>query len=447
MFNTYLRNVWVGLQESYWLVPGLMAVLAIVLAAFTLALDERLDISVLTGFGWTFIRDPAGARDMLSTIAQSMITVGGVVFSSTLVVLALGGGQFGSRLVRSFRRDKGNQLVLGTFIGTFIFCLLVLRRVDGREGEVFIPYLSVTCGLLLALLSLALFIYFIHHVAASAQADNVVAVVGAELDRTIARLFRDQLEAAPGRDRSPALPEDFLGQSAAVLARRDGYIQAIDFDRLVEQAVTHDLIIALQHRPGQFVVCATPLARCWPGSQVDAPLENAVSAAIILGVQPTPEQDINFSIQQMVQVAVRALSPGVNDPFTAMTCIDHLSAALAELLRREFPAACRYDGEGRLRLVVPALTFSAMIDDAFDQIRRYGRADAALTRYLLDALAMLAPLARRKEDRAAVLRHAELVVQSAREHLPEAQDREALVERHRELLGVLEEEDRIRSRS
>lgn len=433
MIKTYLRNGWEKIQESYWAIPSLMMALAISVSGLTLWLDETVDVSTIRGFGWTYLEDPAGARTILSTIAGSMITVAGVVFSITIVVLTLASSQLGPRLVRSFMRDKGNQLVLGTFIATFIYCLLVLRRIHGVREEPFIPHLSVTCGVLLALVSLAVLIYFIHHIAASIQANNVILVVSAELDRTIDRLFPRNQEMVTYRS-SSIFPEDFARQSAPLRSPRNGYIQAIDAERLVDIAAKHDVILVVERCPGDFVIAGAPLARCWPGTQRTQEIAEAVSAAILLGPKKSLEQDVSFAIQQLVEMAVRALSPGINDPFTAMACIDYLGAGLAKLLDREPPPLYRYDKESKLRLVLPSLSFADLADTAFDQIRQHGCSHAAVLDHLLVTLAMLALLADRDKDRQALLRHADLVVESSK-HLREQRERDRIIDRHARLLN------------
>lgn len=441
MIKTYLRNGWEKIQESYWAIPSLMMALAVSFAGLTLSLDKRVDIGTIRGLGWTYLEDPAGARTLLSTIAGSMITVAGVVFSITIVALTLASSQLGPRLVRSFMRDKGNQLVLGTFIATFIYCLLVLRRIHGLREEPFIPHLSVTCGVLLALVSLAVLIYFIHHIAASIQANNVVLAVSAELDSTIERLFpRDR---DPPADRSPSVfPEDFARQSAPVPSPKSGYIQAIDAERLVEIAAEHDLILAVERNAGDFVVAGAPLAQCWPEAQRTEEITEAVGAAILLGPKQSLEQGVTFAIQQLVEMAVRALSPGINDPFTAMACIDYLGAGLAKLLDRQPPSPYRYDEASRLRLVIPSLSFADLADAAFDQIRQHGRSHAAVLDRLLVTLGMLALLADRDEDRQALLRHADLVVEGSG-HLGEQRERERIADRHAQLLNSIKANERV----
>lgn len=195
-----LRALWEYLRGTYWAVPSAMAVAAAGLSFGAIQLDEFTTTTVLDRLSWVYTGGPEGARAVLSTIASSMITVAGVTFSITIVALTLASQQFGPRLLRNFLRDPGNQIVLGTFVSTFIYCLLVLRTVRGSDEEEFVPHLAVTLGVGLAMLSLGVLIYFIHHVATSIQAARIIANVAEDLEGAINQLFPDSV----GEDASTA---------------------------------------------------------------------------------------------------------------------------------------------------------------------------------------------------------------------------------------------------
>ena len=281
-----------------------------------------------------------------------MVTIAGVVFSMTLVALTLASAQFGPRLLRNFMSDTINQFVLGTFIATFIYSLLVMRTIRREDEVAFVPHFSVTLAVVLALVSMAVLIYFIHHVSVSIQADEVVARVANELDEGMDRLFPEDIGESKsprddGRDR-----EDLavLKQvSRAVGARQDGYLQFIDADALMSLAVKHDLVMQLVQRPGQYVTAERPLVVLAPGGRVSQEVREAIGEAIIVGSQRTPSQDIEFAISQLVEIAVRALSPSVNDPFTAIRCADRLASAMCRLARRPMPSPYRRDERDRIR--------------------------------------------------------------------------------------------------
>jgi uncharacterized membrane protein len=190
--KTKLLKLWDSLRATFWLVPTLMAIMAIGLSFAMVALDEAVGNRVLEKVGWVWAGGPEGARGLLSTVAGSMITVAGVVFSITIVALSLASSQYGPRLLRNFVRDKGNQIVLGSFIATFVYCLLVLRTVRGDDGAHFVPAIAITLGMVLTLASLGVLIYFIHHVSISIQAATIIGLVSHELNEVIERLFPEK---------------------------------------------------------------------------------------------------------------------------------------------------------------------------------------------------------------------------------------------------------------
>lgn len=424
MLKSQLQRYWDHLRSSFWFLPSLMAAGAVMLAFGSVALDESMPDQWLRAQGWAYTGGAEGASAVLGTVAGSMITIAGVVFSLTLVALSLASSQFGPRLLRNFMRDTANQVVLGTFVGTFLYCLLVLRTIRRADEVAFVPHLSVTLGVLFAIASLGVLIYFIHHVSVSIQADEIVARVATELMLGIDRLCPDQERGRAAPDSSKVeLPTAFDREALPVHASDDGYVQILDLETLVALGAEADALIRVERRPGQYAVRDSPLAMVWPQDRVTERFAARVNAAFVLGTQRTPGQDVEFSVDQLVEIAARALSPGVNDPFTAMTCVDRLGSALCRLARRELPTPYRRDGENRLRLVTQPVTFAGMVDAAFNQIRQHARLSTAVTLRLLDTLAVIAAATRRPEHRAALLRQAEMLVRGAREALPEAQDR------------------------
>ncbi len=372
---------------------------------------------------------------MLGVIAGSMITIAGVVFSMTLVALSLASSQLGPRLLHNFMRDTTTQTVLGTFVATFLYCLIVLRTIRRPDEITFVPHLSVTLGVLLAVVSVGLLIYFIHHVSVSIQANEVVALVGTELIEGIERLFPENI--GRGAPQIPTEPPDtafldtFDRQAHPVGSAGDGYLQFVDGMVLMALAMKEDVVIRLERRPGNYIVAARPLALVWPGSRVTDQLKGRINSAFILGNQRTSVQDIEFAVNQLVEIAVRALSPGVNDPFTAMTCVDHLGSALCRLAQRDMPSPYRHDSQDQLRLITPIFTFPDVTEAAFNQIRQSGRTSTAVTIRLLETIAEVARSVHRPEDRAALLRHAKMIARGARGGLSEGEDRQEVEERYR----------------
>ncbi len=403
-----------------------MACLAVALAVGAVELDKAVAADWLQRLGWSYSGGAEGASLLLGTVAGSMIAIAGTVFSMTLVALSLASSQLGPRLLRNFMRDTANQVVLGTFVATFVYCLLVLRTVRRADEVAFVPHLAVSIGVLLAVVSIGVLIYFIHHVSVSIQADEVVARVGRELEDGMDRLFPSHF-GKPGAEISNSkseadLPPEFASEARPVGALEDGYLQLIDADALMALASHKDLLLRLERRPGHYLVKGRPMVMVWPGDRVTEALVDEMNAAFVLGSQRTPAQDIEFSFRQLVEIAVRALSPGINDPFTAIACVDRLGSALCRLARCDMPSARRFDRHGRLRLVAPGCSFAGIVDTAFNQIRQSARSNPAVAIRMLDAIAQIACHVQRAPDAACLRRHAGMIVRGAQEAVPEPDD-------------------------
>jgi uncharacterized membrane protein len=412
---TRLRALWAYLRGTFWLVPSTMTLGAAALAFGMVWLDELATGEFIGQLSWVYTGGPDGAREVLSTIAGSMITVAGVSFSITIVALTLASQQFGPRILRNFLRDMGNQVVLGTFVSTFLYCLLVLRTVRGLEGTEFVPHLAVTTGVVLATFSLGVLIYFIHHVSTSIQATRIIANVAGDLDRAIDDLFPDK----PGSEREASIPNDpaptgpFDNDAPAVRARSAGYVQAIDYERLVRMAQEHKLVVRVEATPGTFVREGGHLLIAGRPLPVDGNDEQAFRSAFVIGSERADTQDITFFIDQLVELAVRALSPGINDPETARSCIDRLEHAACRMTGRQPPSSVRYDQDGQARVISPALTIETIAASAFEEIGRYGRASVSVTCRLLTAVESVGRCVNGEADRRALARLARDIAQRA----------------------------------
>lgn len=438
-----ILNRWLRFRGSFWFVPAVMTVAAIALSFGTIALDNEIEWNPRTDSPFGYAGRPDGARALLATIAGSTITSAATAFSVTIAALALASSQFGPRLIRNFIADTANQIVLGTFIGSFVYCLLVLRTISSSEdGDDFIPEISITVGVGMALASIAVLIYFIHHVATSIQATNVITSVSRDLDGSIDRLYKapeklerdDDVTEEPDAARKEVdLDEDEAGEVSSLAS---GYIQTIDVKRLVNVAGEYDVIIKLKYHAGTFVLQRGTIALVWPKDSVSDELEERINAAHTVGTVRTATQDVEFAMDQLVEIAVRALSPGVNDPFTALGCIDRLGSALVRILEREFPDPLRYDDAGNLRVVAAYVGFGGVVDAAFNQIRQYGRGSPAILMRLLETIAIVARRTENEDQRDVLLRHAKMI-QRATDSLPEENDRKETSERYREVVRVL----------
>lgn len=358
---------------------------AATLAIATIRFEER-NGSPLSDVAIIYSGGPDGARALLSTIAGSMITIAGVSFSIVIVALSLASNQFGHRLLRNFMRDRANQVVLGTFISTFVYCLLTLRAIRSVEDGKFVPHLSVTFGIGFALLSLAVFIYFIHHVSSSIQADHVIKVVAEDLDQCVERLFPEQL--GEGSD-SYSQPDPGEWKGWGLRPKQDGYLQAVDDERLMELAVRHELKIDLQVRPGSFLTKGIAFASISPAISRTEDLEAELLGCLSTGSARTTQQDVEFAIEQLVEIAVRALSPGINAPYTAVACLDRLLQAFSRLIDRQFPSPLRLSHEGVPRVMAQTTDFGSLLHQAFDPIRHYGATSPIVLFRMMEVLGLL----------------------------------------------------------
>lgn len=434
-----LLNLLERVRSSLWFVPGVMSIAAAILAVATARLDW---IVAMSEKKWTqaflYSGDIDGARTLLGTIASSMITVAGVTFSITVVALSLASSQFGPRLLTSFMRDRGNQLVLGTFIATFLYCVLALGF--GRSGleEVVIPAVSATAAVLLAVASLAVLIYFIHHVASSIRAEHVVDAVAQDLDAAIESLFTRLASDAGDDDETPeAVGDDAKG--AVVTAGCDAYVQAIDEQGLFEIAESEDLVFRVLRRSGHFVVESEPLVVVVDTEDIDDNLASRIRRCFILGRQRTGEQDPEYGVHQLVEVALRALSPGINDPYTAIACINWLGAVVCKIGRHHLRPPRRRGEDGTVRVHHNPLTFDGFLDAAFDQIRQNARPHPSVSIRLLEVLRTIGEQVEVPARRRAVRRQADMTYEGAMSQEPQEKDRNDLEARYKAIVDLLDE--------
>lgn len=424
-----LVKLWDTLRSSYWFIPTLMTLGALGLAVATNALDVHFGNDWLEAVPWLYANKPDGARAVLSTIAGSMITVAGVVFSITMAAVVYASGQYGPRLLSNFMRDTGNQVTLGTFIATFIYCLQVLRTIRSRdetggsffepiqfEGG-FVPHIGMLGALALTLASIGVLIYFIHHVPGSIHISNVIGEIGKELREMIEKRFPERFGREAQEEERPEVPEGFEEQCRRIEADGSGYIQAVDENALLRQARAHDLVIHILSRPGDFVRPGKALVEVFPAEHATEAVADEVRLAFAWGRRRSPAQDYMFLVDELVEIAARALSPGVNDPFTAIGCLDWLGGGVAAFAAREAPEALRLDDDGRLRVIARPVVFGEFIEAAFGQLRPYVAADRNAALHLLGVLGDLATSVEDEERRAVLREHATGLLEAAEQAL------------------------------
>lgn len=392
---TKLKRLWNDMRASFWFLPCVIVALAIALAFSLTHLGDSAPEQWMKGYPRLFGASAAGAREMLSTIAGSMISVVGIVFSMTLVALALASSQYSSRVLRTFMRSRVTQFSIGLFAGIFVYCLIVLRGVHGQDDSVFVPVLAVTVAMLLAVVGVVMLIVFIHHIALSIQASTILANIAEETIGAMKSLY----PASPGEQPLDQPQADAAAAAlaaaqswTAVPAPKSGYLQSIDHKALLRIACERDTIIRVELSVGRFVLAGTPIFSVSGAAAAAGATDRAMYATISVSPYRTVEQDPAFGVRQLVDVALKALSPGVNDTTTAVMCLDYLGAAMATMARRTIPSPY-WHAEGALRVVAVAPDFAAILGAAFDQIRRSAGGNVAVILRMITTMEMLGSLA------------------------------------------------------
>ncbi len=441
-----LKQIWSNLRSSFWFVPSLIVAVSIALAVTLVEAGSIGSDQWLARWPRLFGAGAEGARGMLSTIAGSMMTVVGVTFSMTLVTLALASSQYTSRILRNFMRDRVTQVVLGIFTGIFTYCLIVLRTIRGGDESGFIPSLAVSLGVVLAIGGISVLIFFIHHIASSIQAANIIASVAAESMAAVDRLFPEKLGHGPvdsDEDQSPLpLPERSW---QAVAARGNGYIQSVDNAALLRLAREHQTIVRMERGIGAFVVHDTTLASLALEDPPEKEIIADLQAAYSINRYRTVEHDTAFGIRQIVDMALRALSPSTNDTTTAVMCVDYLTAILARLAPRQIPSSRRYE-EGELRVLTIGPTFESLLAESFDQIRGSAQGNVAIMLRILGALQTIAGLTASPGRRRALRDQVRWIAELAERTLEPAHDRARIDTRLARVREALEAEPALCAR-
>jgi uncharacterized membrane protein len=385
----WIKNVWLNFKTSLWFLPSIMVLGAILLALGMVELDHALDLEVYEQ-GPRFIgASSEGARKVLATIAASMITVAGVIFSITIVTLSLSANQYTPRILRNFTKDTGNQLVLGFFVSLFTYCLLVLRTIRGGEDG-FIPAVSVLMAIVLAIIGIYLFIYFIHHSTVAIQASEILSSISAETLQAIDVLFPEEL----GEEVDQPAPPEMLAAEAGkqwhrVLSSSSGYIQAVDQDALLQFSQQYGVVLKMDKGVGEFVIRSSLLVSVLGSRKPDSAMERELNGAYLINQHRSIEQDPAFGIRQIVDIALKALSPSMNDSTTASSCVDHLAEIMHAVMRKREPSCYRYS-DGKLRVIACGDNVESLLDLAFHEIRQNLRSNVALLLRILQRLEDLA---------------------------------------------------------
>ncbi len=417
------RQLWSNLRSSFWFMPSLIVAFSVVLAVVLIGEDSAGSDRWLAQWPRLFGAGAEGARGMMSTIAGSMMTVVGVTFSMILVVLALASSQYTSRILRNFMRSRITQVVLGIFAGIFTYCLIVLRAIRGGDEGAFIPNLAVFLGLLLALGGVGALMFFIHHIASSIQASSIIASVAQETIEAIDRVFPEKVGQVPDEeDDDQALRPLSERNWCAVPAKESGYIASVNNEALLRLARDGKYIVLMEHGIGEFVVRNTTLVLLSLEEPPDKETINSLQATFSISRHRTVEQDVAFGIRQIVDVALKALSPGINDTTTAVTCVDYLTTIMAQIASRQIPSSRRYD-EGELRVIAKGPSFESLLAESFDQIRSNSKGNITIMWRMIDAFQTIARLTDSPYRRQAISKQVQWIAELAEHTVDSAHDR------------------------
>lgn len=388
-----LRNLWENVRSSLWFLPSLLVVLALALSSLLIEVDVVLAQRQSAVIPWIFSGTADAARTVLSVIAGSLITVISIAFSLTIIALQQAATQFSPRVLRTFTASRTNQLVLGAYTATFIYALLVLRTVrSADQGDPFVPALSVTVAVGCALICLGLLIYFIHHMSQTLQVSVIIDQIRADLVEHLQTLYPAEIvepldDPPPAAHLMEAMPS---ASTCSIRSTQTGFVRAVDEDALLSAPLTGIDWLWVRPQVGDFVPRGGVVAELAAEQMSTNEVAAAIQAAIVIDEERSLQQDPLFGIRQLVDIALKALSPGINDPTTAEYVLHHLGAALGELANRQFPAPVRTTSDGSTKLLLSRPTWPDYIDAAFSQIRREAEDDVQVTCTLLRVLLQLA---------------------------------------------------------
>lgn len=436
--NARLIKLWNDLQSSYYFIPSLMAIGAILLAMITSHIDKTWGYELAEKLGWFYSNKADGARAILTTIAGSMMTVASVTFSITMVAVTSAAGQYGPRLIGNFMRDRANQVTLGMFTSTFVYCLLILRvartgDASGVENAVseFVPNLSLLVAMGLTMVSVGVMIFFIHHIPETLNVGNITGKVGRKLRKDIKDMFPDNI----GENNSDAdvdMSQYDHENANTVKSTAEGYIQAVNERAILDWATENDAVVHLQYRPGDFAIVGDPLMHVWknnaPELDIDDKDLHKLLSGYAMGQERTSHQNILFLADELVEILARALSPGINDPFTAINCINWFHSAIKTMMEVTLPSPYRRNQSGDIRIISHPVSFERFVSVICDQSRTYVATDRNTTLKMLTILTELATQAETDQHRNVLIGHIEKLKRAALEALPTKLERDELAQ-------------------
>ncbi|REG82246.1 DUF2254 domain-containing protein [Marinomonas pollencensis] len=436
--STQLLKHYDAVKTSFWFIPCLILLGTLLACALLLALDRYSGFHHTHWLNFLYYSDAGIIRSLLTTIASSVMTVVSITFSITIVALTNASSQFGPRLIRNFMEDISTQVVLGVFISLFVYCLILTRMTDSFAEPSFLPGLSIAGAAMMTLFGIFLLIYFIHHVAQNLQSDHIIDNVYSELQNSIKKIFDQQ------KERESTTTDDHMPVKRTLPLRlkspQCGYVQAINYDQLSVLMSQLDGYIEVLVAPGDFVVKRkiTMLSSITDLSTDD---EKSLHDCFTFGSKRTPIQDPEFAVDQLVEIALRALSPGINDPYSSIACVDKLTAMICDLTQETFPQGVTFDNGGAKRIDYKATTFEGLANTAYDQIRQYSQNCLAVCLRQLEGLACIAEQARNPSHWAFVRHQKHMIEHGLKQQNFIDLDREKINSRLQHLNQLLQSDD------
>jgi uncharacterized membrane protein len=425
------RNAWDRMSVNFLFIPGIMALGAMLLAWLMFWLDGQIPNEILNTSRFIVSGSVTELRGYLFAMATAVLTTAGVVFTLLTLPLSTVAAQYGSRLLRIFLGDRTTQFVLGMFVATFAYCVFSAMAIPPAEVRPEGAQITTTIGLYLLIAAFASLILLIQHISMMLQAPNIAAAAGVELLEVV---HETNLQEARGgeyqRQTGRNLPDSFMvAKASPVRATEAGYIQYVDPEYILPLAEKKDIIIRIVPKAGAFVRNGMVIAEVWPADRVDNELNNEIRNTIHLGNQRTPTQDAEYAINQLAEMAVRAMSPAINDPFTAMTCLDYIGAGLALFVRQGAISPNIYDKQGQLRFFFDPVTFDELLSAAFDMLRHASSDNVYVLLHMLEIIDVISQDTKSPDDRQKLLRHALLIGEESQAGSLIEEDRQSIQHR------------------
>src|SRR5512137_1614617 len=379
---------WDRMSVNFMFIPGAMALGAVLLAWSMYWLDGQIPNEVLNTSRFVISGSPSELRGYLFAMATTVLTTAGVVFTLLTLPLSTVASQYGSRLIRVFLGDRTTKFILGMFVATFTYCIFSALGIPPAEVEPDGPQISTML-----------------------QAPNIAATAGVELLGVVRETNQPETRGGEYQRQTVKTPPDSLitAEARPVRANKPGYIQYVDTEYILPRAQKKDIVIRIVPKQGAFVRSGMVIAQVWPADRVDNDLDNEIRNTFHLGNQRTPTQDVEYAVNQLTEIAVRAMSPAINDPFTAMTCLDHIGDGLALFVRQGPIRSNIYDSHGQLRLIFEPVTFNELLSAAFDMLRHASADNARVLLHMLETIDVIGQETRSPEERQMLFRHVTLI--------------------------------------